>query len=112
MSRTPAAGPAPLETFQIEPAVPTGDAQVTFDDVLEIPVTLALEVGRSQIDIRELLQLTAGSVVQLDRSAADAFDVLVNGTLLARGEAMVVNGKCAVRLTDVVRPAERLHRND
>ena len=112
MNRKPAAGPVPLETFQMAPAAPTGDAQVTFDDVLEIPVTLSLEVGRSQIDIRELLQLTAGSVVQLDRSTGDAFDVLVNGTLLARGEAVVVNDKCGVRLTDVVRPAERRHRND
>lgn len=80
------------------------------DMVLDIPVTVAVEIGQGRIPIRTLLQLTQGSVVELDRLAGEPLDVLVNGTLIAQGEVVVVNDKYGVRLTDVISPAERLRR--
>jgi len=91
---------APAQTAQ-------GETPLQLEDAADLPVTLALEVGRTRIPIRGLLQLTAGSVIELDREVGDAFDVLVNGRLLAHGEAVMVNDKCGVRLTDVIRPEER-----
>ena len=79
------------------------------DMVLDIPVTVSVEIGQGRID-RSLLQLTQGSVVELDRLAGEPLDVLVNGTLIARGEVVAVNDKYGVRLTDVISPAERLQR--
>ncbi len=78
--------------------------------ILDVPVTLSLEVGRARIAIRNLLQLNQGSVVELDRAAGEPLDVFVNGTLVAHGEVVVVNDKFGVRLTDVVSPAERIRR--
>ena len=75
-----------------------------------MPVTLSLEVGRTRIAIRNLLQLNQGSVVELDRAAGEPLDVFVNGTMVAHGEVVVVNDKFGVRLTDVVSPAERIRR--
>jgi len=83
---------------------------VNLDVILDIPVTLSLEIGRTRISIRNLLQLNQGSVVELDRLAGDSMDVLVNGTLIAHGEVVVVNDKFGVRLTDVISPAERVRR--
>jgi flagellar motor switch protein FliN/FliY len=80
------------------------------DMVLDIPVTVAVEIGQGRIPIKSLLQLTQGSVVELDRLAGEPLDVLVNGTLIAQGEVVVVNEKYGVRLTDVISPAERLQR--
>lgn len=86
------------------------DGDVNLDVILEVPVTLSLEVGRTRIPIRNLLQLNQGSVVELDRTAGDALDVFVNGTLVAHGEVVIVNDKFGIRLTDVVSPAERIRK--
>jgi flagellar motor switch protein FliN len=80
------------------------------DVILDIPVTLSLEVGRTQIPIRSLLQLTQGSVVELERLAGEPLDVMVNGTLIAHGEVVVVNEKYGIRLTDVMSPSERIKK--
>ncbi len=82
--------------------------EVNLDVVLDIPVTIAMEIGRTKISIRNLLQLNQGSVVELDRLAGEPMDVLVNGTLVAHGEVVVVNEKFGIRLTDVISPAERI----
>lgn len=78
--------------------------------VLDIPVTLSLELGRTRLRIRELLQLTQGSVVKLDRPAGDPLDILVNGCLIARGEVVVVNERFGVRITDIVNPEDRVKK--
>ncbi len=83
-------------------------ADVNLDLILDVPVTLALHVGSTTVSIRELVNLAEGSVVALERSANEPLDVLVNGTLVARGEIVVVDGQFGVRLTDVVSPAERI----
>ncbi len=82
--------------------------ETSLDVILDIPVTLSMEIGRSRISIENLLQLAKGSVVELDRMAGEPLDVLVNGTLVARGEVVVVNDKFGVRLSDVISPAERV----
>lgn len=76
--------------------------------ILEIPVKLSVEVGRTKINIRELLKLNHGSVVELERTAGEPLDVMVNGTLIAHGEVVVVNDKFGIRLTDVISRAERI----
>jgi flagellar motor switch protein FliN/FliY len=81
---------------------------VKLDVILDIPVTIAMEIGRTQLSIRNLLQLNQGSVVELDRFAGEPMDVLVNGTLVAHGEVVVVNEKFGIRLTDVISPADRI----
>ena len=86
--------------------VPQGE--VKLDVILDIPVTVAMEIGRTKLSIRNLLQLNQGSVVELDRLAGEQMDVLVNGTLVAHGEVVVVNEKFGIRLTDVISPAERI----
>lgn len=83
--------------------------ETSLDVILDIPVTLSMEIGRSKISIQNLLQLARGSVVELDRMAGEPLDVLVNGTLVAHGEVVVVNDKFGVRLSDVVSPAERVN---
>ncbi|MDO8843565.1 MAG: flagellar motor switch protein FliN [Methylicorpusculum sp.] len=83
---------------------------IELDVILDIPVVISMEIGRSQINIRNLLQLNEGSVVELDRLAGEPMDVLVNGTLIAHGEVVVVNDKFGIRLTDVVSPSERVKR--
>lgn len=80
------------------------------DTILDIPVTISMEVGRSQISIRNLLQLNQGSVVELDRVAGEPLDVLVNGTLIAHGEVVVINDKFGIRLTDVISQVERIKK--
>ena len=86
------------------------DEDRNLDMILDIPVTIAMEIGRTKISIRNLLQLNQGSVVELDRLAGEPMDVLVNGTLVAHGEVVVVNEKFGIRLTDVVSPAERVKK--
>jgi flagellar motor switch protein FliN/FliY len=81
---------------------------VKLDVILDIPITIAMEIGRTQLSIRNLLQLNQGSVVELDRFAGEPMDVLVNGTLVAHGEVVVVNEKFGIRLTDVISPADRI----
>ncbi|MFC3907988.1 flagellar motor switch protein FliN [Legionella dresdenensis] len=78
--------------------------------VLDIPVAVTVEIGRTKMTIRNLLQLNQGGIVALDRLASEPLDVLVNGTLVAHGEVVVVNDKFGVRLTDIVSKAERIKR--
>ena len=85
-------------------------AELNLDVILDVPVTLSMEVGRTRIPIRNLLQLNQGSVVELDRAAGEPLDVFVNGTLVAHGEVVVVNEKFGIRLTDVISPAERIRK--
>lgn len=80
------------------------------DVILDIPVTISMEVGRTSITIRNLLQLNQGSVIELDRLAGEPLDVLVNGTLIAHGEVVVVNEKFGIRMTDVISPSERIKK--
>ncbi|CCE24833.1 flagellar motor switch protein FliN [Methylotuvimicrobium alcaliphilum] len=84
--------------------------EIQMDIILDIPVTMSMEIGRTQVSIRNLLQLNEGSVVELDRLAGEPMDVLVNGTLIAHGEVVVVNDKFGIRLTDVVSPTERVKK--
>ena len=88
----------------------TDDQHRKLDTILDIPVTISMEVGRSNISIRNLLQLNQGSVVELDRVAGEPLDVLVNGTLIAHGEVVVVNDKFGIRLTDVISQIERIKK--
>lgn len=85
-------------------------SDVNLDVVLDIPVNISMEIGHTKISIRNLLQLNQGSVVELDRLAGEPMDVLVNGTLIARGEVVVVNEKFGIRLTDIISPAERVKK--
>jgi flagellar motor switch protein FliN/FliY len=80
------------------------------DMILDIPVRLSMEVGNTSISIRNLLQLGQGSVIELDRLAGEPLDVLVNGTLIAHGEVVVVNDKFGIRMTDVISPSERIKK--
>ncbi|MBC8211999.1 MAG: flagellar motor switch protein FliN [Gammaproteobacteria bacterium] len=81
---------------------------LNLDVVLDIPVTIAMEIGRTKLSIRNLLQLNQGSIIELDRLAGEPMDVVVNGTLVAHGEVVVVNEKFGIRLTDVISPSERI----
>ncbi|WP_137719223.1 flagellar motor switch protein FliN [Methylobacillus flagellatus] len=87
-----------------------GSTQNDIDFILDIPVQLTVELGRSKIAIKNLLQLAQGSVIELDGMAGEPMDVLVNGCLIAQGEVVVVNDKFGIRLTDVITPAERIRK--
>jgi flagellar motor switch protein FliN/FliY len=104
--------PQPAALGTLKPDAPEADAnrELNLDVVLDIPVTLSMEVGRSRISIRNLLQLNQGSVVELERATGEPLDVYVNGTLIAHGEVVVVNEKFGIRLTDVISPAERIRK--
>jgi flagellar motor switch protein FliN/FliY len=99
-----------LEEFAEDDVSITNEEKRRLDSILDIPVTISMEVGRSNISIRNLLQLNQGSVVELDRVAGEALDVLVNGTLIAHGEVVVVNDKFGIRLTDVISQTERIKK--
>ena len=101
--------PAELEEFSSDSPI-SAEERRKLDAILDIPVTITMEVGRSQISIRNLLQLNQGSVVELDRVAGEPLDVLVNGTLIAHGEVVVVNDKFGIRLTDVISQIERIKK--
>lgn len=101
---------APLESFENTGGQGGGELSPDLDVILDIPVMISMEVGSTQIPIRNLLQLNQGSVVELDRLAGEPLDVLVNGTLIAHGEVVMVNEKFGIRLTDVVSPSERIKR--
>src|SRR3546814_15054616 len=102
---------APRATFQtLEDRPLSAGNDVNLDVILDVSVSLSLEVGRARIPIRNLLQLNQGSVVELERGAGEPLDVFVNGTLIAPGAVVVVNDRFGVRLTDVVSPAERIKR--
>jgi flagellar motor switch protein FliN/FliY len=90
-------------------AAPAGQ-EVNLNLILDVAVTLALEVGRARMSVRDLLQLAPGAIVELDRLASEPLDVLVNGVRIARGEVVVVNEKFGIRLTDVVSATERMEQ--
>ena len=102
--------PAPLDELEDEGAPPASTDGPELDVILDIPVTISMEVGNTQIPIRNLLQLNQGSVIELDRLAGEPLDVLVNGTLIAHGEVVMVNDKFGIRLTDVISQSERIQR--
>ena len=102
--------PAGRPEYETMLGVAGESADVNLDLILDVPVTLAMEVGRTRISIRNLLQLNQGSVVELDRAAGEPLDVFVNGTLVAHGEVVVINEKFGIRLTDVISPAERVRK--
>jgi len=101
---------AKLDPLTDEGKPPGDDLSPELDVILDIPVSISMEVGRTEIPIRNLLQLNQGSVVELDRLAGEPLDVLVNGTLIAHGEVVMVNDKFGIRLTDVVSQSERIQR--
>lgn len=101
---------APLESFTPSEGIKQGNMSPDLDVILDIPVTISMEVGNTSIPIRNLLQLNQGSVIELDRLAGEPLDVLINGTLIAHGEVVMVNEKFGIRLTDVVSPTERIRR--
>ncbi|KAA8984240.1 flagellar motor switch protein FliN [Halospina sp. K52047b] len=100
---------APMQDFTHEPE-PGGEQHPDLDVILDIPVTISMEVGNTSIPIRNLLQLNQGSVIELDRLAGEPLDVLVNGMLIAHGEVVMVNEKFGIRLTDVISPSERIRK--
>jgi len=122
-AKTPEGNPATAgkaQTFQApaleELAAPDAGAganvRPNIDVILDVPVTLSLEVGRAQMSVGKLLRLSQGSVVELDRNAGEPLDVLVNGALVAHGEIVIINDKFGIRLTDVLPPAKRAASQD
>lgn len=100
---------APLESFT--PGAEGGNRPAAdLEQILDIPITLSVEIGKSRLSIRNLLQLNQGSVVELDRMAGEPLDVMINGTLVAHGEIVVINEKFGIRLTDVVSAQERVKK--
>jgi flagellar motor switch protein FliN/FliY len=106
----PAAERAPLDEFDAVARGKRGAGSPDLDVILDIPVRISMEVGNTEITIRNLLQLNQGSVIELDRLAGEPLDVLVNGTLIAHGEVVVVNEKFGIRMTDVISPSERIKK--
>jgi flagellar motor switch protein FliN/FliY len=103
--------PAAATVFKDFTGVSTNGATANdIDFILDIPVQLTVELGRTKIAIKNLLQLAQGSVVELDGMAGEPMDVLVNGCLIAQGEVVVVNDKFGIRLTDIITPAERIRK--
>ena len=100
---------APMEEFDSDKNR-TSKESPDLDVIMDIPVTISMEVGNTMIPIRNLLQLNQGSVIELDRLAGEPLDVMVNGTLIAHGEVVMVNEKFGIRLTDVMSPGERIKR--
>ncbi len=109
-SSTAVAQPAPEIFPELSGAPAANGIASDIDMILDIPVLLTVELGRTKIAIKNLLQLAQGSVVELDGLAGEPMDVLVNGTLIAQGEVVVVNDKFGVRLTDIITPAERIRK--
>jgi flagellar motor switch protein FliN len=115
MASAAAEPPAPRAKMEEFGSVPRQSTPVSLDGpnldvILDIPVSISMEVGNTEITIRNLLQLNQGSVIELDRLAGEPLDVLVNGTLIAHGEVVVVNEKFGIRLTDVISPSERIKK--
>ena len=105
-----AAQPAQMPVFDSAGEGSVPPAANNLDMILDIPVNLTVELGRTKIAIRNLLQLAQGSVVELDGLAGEPMSVLVNGTLVAQGEVVVVNDKFGIRLTDIITPSERIRK--
>jgi len=120
----PAPAPVPPPPAPAPPSTPAGDrvfqplqgntgfeiAKGDIDRVLDVPVQLTAELGRTRITIKSLLQLSQGSVVELDGLAGQPMDVFINGYLIAQGEVVVVNDKFGIRLTDIITPSERIRK--
>jgi len=107
---TPADTPSPAVFQDLSGSAASGGLAKDIDFILDIPVLMTVELGRTKIAIKNLLQLAQGSVVELDGLAGEPMDVLVNGCLIAQGEVVVVNDKFGVRLTDIITPAERIRK--
>lgn len=105
-----AAQPAQMPVFDTAGDAPIQPAANNLDMILDIPVNLTVELGRTKIAIRSLLQLAQGSIVELEGLAGEPMSVLVNGTLVAQGEVVVVNEKFGIRLTDIITPSERIRK--
>lgn len=101
---------APMQSLEAEDRGGPSLEDASLDVILDIPVSISMEVGSTKISIRNLLKLNQGSVVELDRLAGEPLDVMVNGTLIAHGEVVVVNEKYGIRLTDVISAAERIKK--
>lgn len=99
---------AEFAPLQGQPAAAGSEGELNLDSILDVRLTLTLEVGRTRITVRELLALTPGSVIELDRRAGEPLDMYVNGVLVARGEVVVVNERFGLRLTEVVSAGERV----
>ncbi|WP_243393553.1 flagellar motor switch protein FliN [Solimonas fluminis] len=110
MNTTTSQNTAAGKTLDAGDTHPASPAEFNLDVILDVSVTLSMEVGRARVPIRNLLQLNQGSVVELERAAGEPLDVYANGTLIAHGEVVVVNEKFGIRLTDVVSPAERIRK--
>ena len=108
--RPGAAAAAPAKIFQKLAPAASNQGTHDIDLILDIPVQLSVELGRTKIPIKQILQLAQGSVVELDGLAGEPMDVLVNGCLIAQGEVVVVNEKFGIRLTDVITPSERIRK--
>jgi flagellar motor switch protein FliN/FliY len=108
--QTSAAEPAAASVFQPLSGITNPGTKNDIDLILDIPVQLTVELGRTKIAIKNLLQLAQGSVVELDGLAGEPMDVLVNGCLIAQGEVVVVNDKFGIRLTDIITPSERIRK--
>ncbi|MES2563851.1 MAG: flagellar motor switch protein FliN [Pseudomonadota bacterium] len=110
METAAAAERAPAAVFEQFSAPTSAGTANDIDLILDIPVQLTVELGRTKIAIKNLLQLAQGSVVELDGLAGEPMDVFVNGYLIAQGEVVVVNDKFGIRLTDVITPSERIRK--
>lgn len=109
--QAPATQPVAAASFQdFGNGSSKGETPNDIDFILDIPVQLTVELGRTKIAIKNLLQLAQGSVVELDGLAGEPMDVLVNGCLIAQGEVVVVNDKFGIRLTDIITPSERIRK--
>lgn len=108
VAQPPATQTAPAEFGELPPGTTGGGGQLNLDLIMDVRLDLTLEVGRTRITVRNLLDLTQGSVVELDKLAGEPLDVLVNGTLVAHGEVVMVNEKFGIRLLDVVSPEKRV----
>ncbi|PCJ36929.1 MAG: flagellar motor switch protein FliN [Cellvibrionales bacterium] len=86
------------------------DQDINLDVILDVPITISVEIGRTQVPIRDLLRYSQGSVIELDRLVSEPLDVLVNNTLIAHGEVVVVEEQFGIRLTDVISPSERVKK--
>ncbi|HWR77123.1 MAG TPA: flagellar motor switch protein FliN [Thiobacillus sp.] len=108
--QAPPAAASPAQFQELSGTTTSGGLAKDIDFILDIPVLMTVELGRTKIAIKNLLQLAQGSVVELDGLAGEPMDVLVNGCLIAQGEVVVVNDKFGVRLTDIITPAERIRK--
>lgn len=103
----------PLQELQADTSLGSTSskgAEINLDALMDVQVTLSVEIGRSKLPIKELIRLNQGSVVELERGVNDPLDLMVNGTLIARGEVVVVDGQFGLRLIDIVSPSERLQK--